>query len=108
MTAGAFEKEFSMRKKWFAGLLAAAALAGWTAPASAAYERSFMSRSEDASESRGGWNAVDLGRFRKGNPDWDTQELAASGFTALHEEHLQILKDIRELKSAIERLEAKK
>lgn len=49
--------------------------------------------------------AVDPGRFRKGNPDWDTQQLIASGLTALHEEHAQILKQIEELKTAVSRLE---
>ena len=49
--------------------------------------------------------AVDPGRFRKGNPDWDTQELIASGLAALHEEHAQILKQIEELKTAVSRLE---
>lgn len=45
--------------------------------------------------------AVDLGRFRKGNVDWNTQELIASGMTALHEEHQRILKELEELKTEI-------
>ena len=49
--------------------------------------------------------AVSLERFRQGNPDWDTQELIASGLTALHEEHQQILIRVAELKAAVDRLE---
>lgn len=49
--------------------------------------------------------AVDPAHFRKGNPEWDTQELAASGMKALHREHLQILRELRELKSRLARLE---
>ena len=51
--------------------------------------------------------AVDLKRFRKGNLEWDTQELISSGMTALHQEHLQILEEIAQLKEAVKRLEAK-
>ena len=47
---------------------------------------------------------VDPRRFRKGNPDWDTQELIAGGLTALHEEHLRMFKEIEELKSELARL----
>ena len=51
--------------------------------------------------------AVDLNRFRRGNGEWDTQELVASGLTALHQENVQILREIQEIKSKIARLEAK-
>ena len=51
--------------------------------------------------------AVDLARFRKGNGEWDTQELVASGLTALHQENVQILKELQDIKSKIARLEAK-
>lgn len=49
--------------------------------------------------------AVSLERFRQGNPDWDTQELIASGLTALHQEHQQILIRLTELKAVVDRLE---
>lgn len=49
--------------------------------------------------------AVDPVRFRKGNPEWDTQELVSNGMKALHEEHRQILRELRELKSRMARLE---
>ena len=52
-------------------------------------------------------SAVDLNRFRKGNGEWDTQELVASGLTALHQENLQILRELQDIKSRIARLEAK-
>lgn len=51
---------------------------------------------------------VDLHRFRKGNIDWDTQELIASGLTALHEEHQRILKELEELKTEIRNLKEKR
>ncbi len=49
-------------------------------------------------------NAVDLGRFRKGNPEWDNQALMVSGMTALHQEHQKILKELEEIKSAVRHL----
>ena len=51
--------------------------------------------------------AVDLKRFRNKNFEWDTQELIASGLTALHEENRRILKELREIKERIGRLEEK-
>ena len=51
--------------------------------------------------------SVDLARFRRGNGEWDTQELIASGLTALHQEHVQILRELGEIKSRIARLEGK-
>lgn len=50
--------------------------------------------------------SVDLGRFRKGNLEWDTQELIASGFTALHRENQKILKELAEIKQALAGLQA--
>ena len=52
--------------------------------------------------------AVDLNRHRKGNPEWDTQELITSGLTALHEEHVQILEELRALKAETARLEKRR
>ena len=49
--------------------------------------------------------AVDLSRFRKGNLEWDTQELIASGLTALHEEHQRILLKLGEIQDRLSRLE---
>ncbi|MBI3312508.1 MAG: hypothetical protein HYZ88_03170 [Candidatus Omnitrophica bacterium] len=49
-------------------------------------------------------DSVDLERFRKGNIDWDTQELIASGMTALHEEHQRILQELEELQTEIRNL----
>ncbi len=49
-------------------------------------------------------DAVDLERFRKGHEDWDTQALVASGLTALHEEHVQILRELEALRSEIKQL----
>ena len=59
-------------------------------------------------EQDGGFQrAVDLKRFRNKNFEWDTQELIASGFTALHEENQQILKELKEIRERIGRLEEK-
>ncbi len=52
--------------------------------------------------------SVDLKRFRKGNIDWDTQELIASGLTALHQEHEKVLRELREVKAALRRLEGQR
>lgn len=48
--------------------------------------------------------AIDLKRYRKGSVAWDTQELIASGLTALHEEHQQILKKLEELERQLSQL----
>ena len=50
-------------------------------------------------------DAVDLSRYRKGNLEWDTQELIASGLTALHEEHQRILLRLDEIQDRLSRLE---
>lgn len=89
------------------GLLALAAMEGtaraeYTRPAPAARDGGADEGEED------GFNrAVDLERFRKGNYAWDTQELIASGFTALHKENQRILRELEEIKERIGRLEGK-
>lgn len=50
---------------------------------------------------------VSLDRFRRGNPDWDTQELIASGFNALHKEHQQILEKLDQLEERLLKMERK-
>ncbi len=52
--------------------------------------------------------SVDLKRYRKGSPQWNTQELITSGMTALHEEHLKILRELESLKREIHQLKEKK
>ncbi len=49
--------------------------------------------------------AVDLDRFRQGNLEWDTQELIASGFRALHRDNQQVLKELAELKATVKRID---
>lgn len=49
--------------------------------------------------------AVDLSRYRKGNLEWDTQELIASGMKALHEEQLRILEKLDRIESRLNKLE---
>lgn len=50
--------------------------------------------------------AVDLTRFRQGNYEWDTQEFVKSGFTALHEEHVQLLHELAALRAEVATLAA--
>jgi hypothetical protein len=52
--------------------------------------------------------SVDLKRFRKGNIGWDTQELIASGMKALHEDHMEILKELKALRADLARIEGKR
>ena len=89
------------------GLLALATMGG---TARAEYSRPDPPAAPDggAEEGEDQFNrAVDLRRFRKGNYAWDTQELIASGFTALHRENREILRELEEIKSRITRLEGK-
>ena len=74
--------------------------------AQAQYRPPPASREESSYSSDSFGQAVDLKRFRKGNPGWDTQELVVSGLTALHQEHLQILKELKEIKAALQEQEA--
>ena len=53
-------------------------------------------------------DAVDVARFRKGNPEWDSQELMVSGMKALHQEQQKILRELEELKSAVRQLAERK
>ena len=63
--------------------------------------RSTSGQAEDADSFE---EAIDLRRFRKGNIAWDTQELIASGFKALHEEHLRLTQAVRALQTAVNEL----
>ena len=76
--------------------------------AQAQYRPPAVGRGESASQEDDFDRSVDLKRVRKGNPDWDTQELIHSGLTALHRDHLEILKELRELKAEVDRLEKRK
>ena len=88
-----------MRNWKLKGFLLAAFLVAGASVAYGQYRpapRKDSSKGEDSFE-----KAVDLERFRKGNADWDTQELIASGIAALHQDHLRILRELEELKSEI-------
>lgn len=63
-------------------------------------------RGSVASKSGSFERAVDLTRFRKGNYEWDTQEYLKSGFTALHEDHAQVLRELTAIRAELERLSA--
>ncbi len=53
--------------------------------------------------------SVDLERFRTGTDyEWNTQRLISSGLTALHKEHLKILKEMEDLRKEIAQLKGKK
>lgn len=72
-----------------------------------AQTRPSSSKKGDSSSQEDFDRAVDLVRFRQGNVEWDTQELIASGLTALHREHVEIREELAKLKAAVERLRAK-
>ena len=96
------------RWKWIGvGLSFGAMLIFGGGPAHAQY-RPPSSKKGDSSSQESFDRAVDLNRFRKGNIEWDTQELIASGMAALHREHVEIRGEIAELKAAIERLQEKR
>lgn len=93
----------SREKSWIAlSLLAVAGLGLAAAPVEAQY-RPPPAPKEEAKEEET-FEAVDLKRFRKGRIDWDTQELIASGLTALHQEHREILKGLEELRTQLGQL----
>ncbi len=52
--------------------------------------------------------SVDLSRFRRGNIEWDTQELVASGFQALHRDHVKMMEQLEEIKAALKEIEKEK
>ena len=87
------------------GLLLAGLLVG---VAGAEYDRPASEKNRIYSDNAGFEEAVNLKKFRKGNPEWDTQELMVSGFSALHREQVQILKELAELRASVDRLEAKR
>ena len=73
-------------------------------PARAEYKRPTASK---PAEPAGSFDeAVDPARYRKGNSDWDTQELIAGGFRALHEEQLRILETLDRMESRLNELES--
>lgn len=92
-------------KRLIGVLVFCAALAEGAAPVAADYRPPPKQKEESWEEA--GWfsEAVDLSRFRKGNADWDTQELIASGLTALHEEHVKILSKLDKIEARLERME---
>ncbi len=102
-----------MKRPWVVGsLIFGLGLTILCGVARAQYRPPPAPRQESSSEKSSGEDsferAVDLKRFRKGNINWDTQELVASGLTALHEEHTQILRELREIKAALKDLEEKR
>ena len=92
-------------RRWILGaaFCAAIAMAG-VAAAEYDYASSSSEKVRAASPTDSFERAVDLSRFRKGNYEWDTQEYLRSGFTALHGEHLQLLKELAALRAEVERL----
>ena len=63
---------------------------------------------EESAEEDSFKRSIALNRFRKGSPQWNTQELVAAGLTALHEEHLEILRELKSLKEEVNQLKEKK
>ena len=75
--------------------------------AQAEYARSSSERS-GYSDQEGSDRIIDLKRFRKGNYEWDTQEMISAGFNALHQENVKILNELGELKSQVAKLKEKR
>ena len=94
---------------WSAALLGGLACAVFgTTHANAEYPSSNSTKASTRGVSGGSEfeDAVNVTRFRKGNPEWDSQELMVSGMKALHQEHQEILKELEEIKSAMQKLAA--
>ena len=81
-------------------------LASFSDVAQAQYRAAPAKNRSSSSEDNSFGESVDLKKFRKGNIEWDTQELIASGMTALHEEHTKILKELESIKKQMEELKA--
>lgn len=92
------------------GIMALVGLIGATvgAVAYAEYPRRSNARASSGAAYEDDFNsAIDLTKFRQGNPDWDTQELIASGFKALHQEQEKILKELEEVKASVKKMESR-
>ncbi len=91
-----------MRFRILCRMLMAAAVAACFSPRSVFAEYDSSGKGRTAAQRSDGFDqAVDLDKFRKGNPDWDTQELIASGFREIHQENIKILQELRDLKSVV-------
>ena len=73
--------------------------------AQADYGKPAPSERTRSSEEDGFESLMDLNRVRKGNFEWDTQQLIANGFLALHRENQKILRELEALKSEVQKLE---
>ncbi len=82
--------------------MAICALAAFGGLARAEYKKPSSKPAESASSFE---EVVDLSQYRKGNLEWDTQELIASGFKALHEEQLRILDKLEQIEARLNKLE---
>ncbi len=91
-------------RRWMIGIgVLSLGLAGWPSAAQAQYRPS--PRKEEPPEAETFDDAVNLKRFRKGNIEWDTQELISSGLKALHREQVQILDELRRIESRLDKME---
>ena len=91
-----------MKKRILAIGIACCAVAGLWGIARAEYKKPSREPAEPAGSIE---EALDLSRYRKGNFEWDTQELIASGMRALHQEHLRILEKLDRIESRLNELE---
>ena len=91
-------------RRWIAGMGFAAVVLLFLAGLAQAKSQPPAVKKKSATQEESFDKSVDLKKFRKGNFDWDTQELIASGFTALHQDHEEILKELAELKTEIAKL----
>ena len=95
-----------MKRKIFLGFFALGITFAAIGGAARAEYRSSSGEKTESSSAAAFDQSVDLNRFRKGNIEWDTQELIRSGLTALHQEHVGILRELQEIKKEIAGLKA--
>ncbi len=94
-------RDFRMKRRVVIGMVVCA-LAALGGVARAEYKKPSSGPAESPARFE---EAMDLSRYRKGNLEWDTQELIASGMKALHEEHLRILDKLDRIESRLNKLE---
>lgn len=96
-----------MKRFWRGAMVLGLVLTAAGGVAQAQYSRSREEERRVEALERAFSGAVDPNRFRTGNPDWDTQEMLASGLTALHAEHLRILEELEQLKRELRQLQGR-
>lgn len=98
-----------MKRQVFGTFVVLLACVGIVSVAQAQYERrTSASQDRSSSENNSFDESVDPENFRHGNFEWDTQELIAGGFKALHQDHEKILRDLADVKASLKKLESQR